>query len=142
MTRKCEWCNKQRDGLKEISILSTGLRAAKRREISFFVCPEHELKLRKFYDGVRRYVLLFLGLIIISLICLVTPATCSDNDWAGYLFISSFALIGLTLLLFPFCTPQTIAMMGVAKSIKIARIIGGIIFALGVIVLILAIFYW
>ena len=139
--RKCAWCNKQSDELKEIAVLSTNLSAANRREISYFVCPEHEPNLRRFYDRVRGYALLFLGLIAISLIGLITPTICSDNYWAGYLFITSFASIGLVLILFPFCTPETIAMMGMAKSIKIARIIGGAIFALGAIGLVLALLY-
>ena len=136
--RKCSWCNKQNNELKEIAILSTNLFASKRREISYFVCPEHEPKLRKFYDRVRRYALLFLGLITLSLIGLITPTMYSDSYWSGYLFITSFASIGLILILFPFCTPETIAMTGAAKSIKIVRIMGGVIFSLGTIGLVLA----
>lgn len=139
--RKCAWCNKQNNELKEIAVLSTNLFTSKRREISYFVCPEHELKLRRFYGQVRRYALLFLGLITLSLIGLITPTIYSDSYWSGYLFITSFTSIGLVLILFPFCTPETISMTGVAKSIKIARIIGGVIFALGTIGLVLALLY-
>ncbi len=138
---KCAWCNKQSNQLKEVFILSTNLSAVKRREISFFVCPEHEPKLRKFYDRVRRYALLFLSLIAICLIGLITSTICSDNFWAGYLFILSFASLGLVLILFPFCTPETISMVGVAKSITLVRIIGGVIFALGIIGLALALLH-
>ena len=140
---KCAWCNKQSYDLKEIAVLSTNLSAANRREISCFVCPEHELKLRRFYDRVRRYAPLFLGLIAISLIGLVGAACWTGNNSypAVYLFTASFASIGLVFILFPFCTPETIAMMGVAKSIKVARIIGGVIFALGIIGLALALLY-
>lgn len=139
--QKCAWCNKQNDKLKKIEILSTNLSAVNRREISYYVCPEHEPKLRKFYDRVRRHALLFLGLIAMSLIGLMTPTVCSDNYWSGYVFVLSFASIGLVLILFPFCTPETVSMMGVAKSIKTARIIGGVILALGSVGLVLALLH-
>ena len=141
MTRKCEWCGKQSNELKEISVLSAGLPAVKQREIFYFVCPEHEQKLRGFYDRVRRYALLFLGLITLSLIGLITPTICSDNYWAGYLFIISFASIGLVIYIFPFCSPTTFEFMSVKTSIKLARIIGGVIFALGTIWFVLALLY-
>lgn len=139
--QKCAWCNKQSDNLKEIIILNTSLFASKRREISYFVCPEHESKLRRFYDQVRRYALLFLGFITLSLIGLITPTIYSDSYWSGYLFITSFTSVGLILIIFPFCTPETIAVTGAAKSIKIARIIGGLIFALGAIGFVMALLY-
>jgi len=139
--QKCAWCNKRNSDLKEIVVLNTIPIAFKRREISFFVCPEHESKLRIFYDQVRRYALLFLGLIALSLIGLITSSIYSDSYWSGYLFITSFASIGMIFIIFPFCTPETVAMAGVAKSIKIARIIGGAIFVLGTIGLVLILLY-
>ncbi|MHC4758691.1 MAG: hypothetical protein ACYTE8_08535 [Planctomycetota bacterium] len=141
MMPRCAWCYKQSYELKEVTILSTNLSATKRREISFHVCPEHEGNLCKFYDRVRRYALLFLGLIAMSLIGLITSAIFHDNYWSGFLFVLSFASIGLVFILFPFCTPETISIMGVAKSIKIARIMGGVIFALGFIVLVLGLLF-
>lgn len=139
--QKCAWCNKQNDKLKKIEILSTNLSAVKRREILYYVCPEHEPQLCKFYDRVRRHALLFLGFIALSLLGLIVPAIFHNNDWSGYVFILSFACIGLVLILFPFYTPETVSMMGVAKSIKIARIMGGIILTTGIIVLLLVLLY-
>jgi hypothetical protein len=141
MMRKCEWCHKDNDELKEISILSTNLSAANRREISYFVCPEHERKLRRFYDRVRRYNFLFLGLIAIFLFGLIAPTIYFDNHWSVILPLLSFASLGLLSILFPFCTPETIAMIGVAKSIMIVRIFGVVIFALGAIGLLLGLLY-
>jgi hypothetical protein len=138
MTRKCVWCNKQSDKLKETSVLSTGLPAGKQHEIIYFVCPEHETLLRKFYDRVRWQALLFLGLIAIFLLGMIIPSGYTDHYWSQYVFVLSFSSIGLVLIIFPFCTPQTISMMGVAKSIIIARVIGGVFFTLGIIGFVLA----
>ena len=138
MTQKCIWCNKESYEVKEISVLSTGFPAAKRREISFFVCPEHEEKLCGFYDRVRRYALLFISLVAILLLSLVVSALLGNNNYLfGYLFIGSFALIGLVMFIFPFCSQSTFDFMSIATSIKVARIMGGIMFALGAIVLVL-----
>jgi hypothetical protein len=130
--QKCIWCNKKNDELREIFIPNTNPSASKLHEISCFVCPEHEQKLRKFFNRARRYALLFIGLMVLSLISLIISGGYSNRDWSENAFIASFASIGLIIIIFPFCTPQTIAMIGVAKSIIIARIIGGIIFAAGI----------
>jgi hypothetical protein len=135
--QKCIWCNKKSNELREIFIPNTNLSGFKLDEISYFVCPEHEQKLRKFFDRVRRFGLLFIGLTVLSVYSLIISGGYSSKN----LFIATFASIGLILTIFPFCTPQTIAMIGVAKSIIIARILGGIIFALGTIGLILNLLY-
>lgn len=129
--QKCMWCNKKNNELREIFIPDTNPSASRLNEISCFVCPEHEQKLRKFHDRARRYGLLFIGLAVLSLISLIISGGYSSENG----FIASIAFMGLILIIFPFCTPQTISMVGVAKSIIIARILGGIFFALGVIAL-------
>ena len=136
---KCLWCGKQSDEVKEIMVLSTNLAVANRHEVSFFVCHEHEEKLRRFYDRVRRYALLFIVLTAIFPLGLVMSAICLDKYWwAEYLFGTSFTALGLVLVVFPFCSQSTFDFMSIATSIKLARIIGGIFFALGCIALVLA----
>lgn len=143
MTPKCIWCNKKSYELKEITVLSTNLFAANRREIPYSVCPEHEEKLRGFYDRVRRYAFLFICLIAISLFGLVRSACWTgDNNYpAAYLFTASLAFVGLVFIIFPFCSQSTFDLMSIATSIKVTRIMGGVIFALGTIGLVLALLY-
>lgn len=95
--------------------------------------PEHEARLRRFYDRVRRYALLFMALVCISLASLLGAALwgAAGSGLAGYLFVGTFASIGLLMFIFPFCTPETVEMIGVAKSILVAKIAGGVIFAIG-----------
>jgi len=137
--RKCIWCNKQSDKLKEITVRQIWIPLQHGKA---FVCPEHEEKLRGFYDRVRRYALLFLSLVTILTLSLVVSALLGNNNYLfGYLFIGSFALIGLVIFIFPFCSQSTFDLMSIATSIKAARIMGGIFFALGTIGLVLALFY-
>ena len=128
--QKCMWCNKKSNELREIFIPDKNRPL---EEISYFVCPEHEQKFRKFFDRARRYALPFIGLMVLSMISMIIAGGYSAMN----VFIASFASIGLIIIIFPFCTPQTIAMVGVAKSIIIGRILGGIIFVSGVIALVI-----
>ncbi len=141
--RKCIWCNKESEQIKEITVLTKNRFGVNQQERNYFVCPEHEEKFRKFNDQVRRYALLFICLVAISLLGLIGAACWTGNNSypAAYLFIASFALVGLVAIIFPFATPETIEMMGVAKSIKVVRIIGGVIFALGATLFVLALLY-
>ena len=142
MMHKCIWCNKESEQIKEITVLAKNRFGVKPREVNCFVCSKHEEKFRKFNDRVRRYSLVFIGLVIISLIALM-GVNCwrGDNGIATYLSIASIAFMGLVFIVFPFSTPETVLMIGFAKSIIVVRIIGGIFFALGAIGLVLALLY-
>ena len=91
MMRKCEWCHKKDVELKIITLpVKTGF-SSNLQDKTFFVCPEHETKLRKFNDRVRRFALLFTGLNALLVLCLVVSAFWldSNNYMLGYLFGTS-----------------------------------------------------
>ena len=137
MKEWCEWCHGV-DGLKEITFEGTNPFSSDKGELSFFVCEEHEGKLCGFYDRVRRYGLVYLGLICMFLVCLVGSSVLGVclrdySDLFGYLFIGSFGALGLVMIIFPFCSPTTYELMSVATSIIFVRVMGGVIFGLGVV---------
>jgi hypothetical protein len=139
---KCIWCGKQSYEVKEVAVLSTNIPASRQREISFCVCPEHEEKLRRYYDRARCYGPLFLGLNAIFLLCLIISALLGNYNYLfGYLFIGSFAAIGTVMFIFPFCSQTTFELMSITTAIKLTRIMGGVIFGLGTAGLILALLY-
>ena len=140
---KCIWCYKKSYDVKEVVITGTSFPVSKRRDISLFVCPEHEERLRRFYDRVRRYGFLFIGLIVICLIVFI-GAICwrVDNNYLGpYLFTGSFAVMGAVIFIFPFCSQTTFDLMSIATAIKVTRIMGVVIFALGTAGLVFALLY-
>ncbi len=142
MKQKCEWCHNQ-DGLKEITVEGTVPFTANKGEMSFFVCPGHEEKLCRFYDRVRRHVALFLILLaalvlIIPLSGLLVLCLPSDNCLIDYLFMGSFAYLGLVICIFPFCSPTTYKLMSIATSLILTRVLGGLLFAVGVVGIVLA----
>ena len=136
MKQKCEWCHSQ-DGLKAIKVEGTTPFTDNKGNLSFFVCPEHEEKLRRFYDRVRRNVSLFLILIgaeiVIVILSSLVALFLSDNNYLfGYLLAGSFVYLGLVICIFPFCSPATYKLMSVATSLILTRILGGLIVGLGV----------
>jgi len=142
---KCIWCYKQNERIKEVTVSTKGLIWVPLQNGKAFVCPEHEEKFRKFHDHSRRYGILFIGLNAILVLCLLVSAFglgSNNNYWALYLFIGSFAAIGVVIFIFPFCSPSTFDLMSIAKSIKLARAIGVVIFALGTAGLTFALLYW
>jgi len=142
MTQKCVWCNKQSCELKEITVLTKKQIWVPLQDGKAFVCPEHEEKFCKFNDYSRRYGILFIGLCTILTVSLVVSALLGNYNYLlGYLFVGSFASIGLVMFIFPFCSPGTFEFMSIATSIKVARIMGGVIFTLGAVVLVLTLFY-
>ncbi len=129
---KCMWCGKKSLEVKEIKVLSTAGLFTDKQESSYFVCPEHEKKLRAFLDRVRRNSLLFIVLMLAFIFCLtVSSVLMCQFSWAGYLFCTSFSALGLVMIIFPFCSPGTFYFMSIATSIKVVRIMGGIFFLLG-----------
>lgn len=129
---KCMWCGKKSHEVKEVMVLSTGPFADKQDKVSIPVCPEHEGKLRRFFDRVRRNALLFIVLTLAFTFSLpISGALMCQYSWAGHLFCASFSALGLVMIVFPFCSPGTFKFMSIATSIKFVRIMGGIIFALG-----------
>jgi len=138
MTQKCIWCNRQTNKLKQIAVLAKGQIWLPLQDGKAFVCPEHEEEFRIFNDRSRRYGILFISLEALFVFTLVVSGFLGNKYYFfGYLFLASLAAIGLVIFIFPFCSPTTFEFMSVKKSIKIARIIGGVIFAIGAIVIII-----
>lgn len=85
----------------------------------------------KFLGFAKKYEKLFLALVIIPMI-ICTFASFILGEWVVCLMI---VILGATLTLFPFCTPQTIQLTGVKKSVLIGRI-------LGIALIVWGIFWW
>lgn len=75
---------------------------------------------KKFLGFAKKYEKLFLALVIIPMI-ICTFASLVLGEWVVCLML---VILGATLTLFPFCTPQTIQLIGVKKSVLIGRILG------------------
>ena len=50
-----------------------------------------------------------------------------------YILGNGMALLGITIILFPFCTPETYEKYGYVKTTKIGRLLGGLTVLLGIV---------
>lgn len=123
---KCMYCNKKIPGEMENGIIKKidGMTCTFCSE----TCKEDCEKLLGF---AKKYEKLFLALVIIPMI-ICTFASFILGEWVVCLMI---VILGATLTPFPFCTPQTIQLTGVKKSVLIGRI-------LGIALIVWGIFWW
>jgi len=59
----------------------------------------------------------------------IIPFSLGNKIAGSIMFCLGWAVIGLTMYIFPFVTPQTSQMMGIRKAIWVAKIIGIILIA-------------
>jgi hypothetical protein len=119
MARRCAWCNRAADNLKEVTLLvpdRLGMRPTPR---PFYVLPEHEQALSRFVDRARRFGVTFV-LSMTALSIATVMAAAMDHRFIG-LFVG---LMGLLLIIFPFATPQLVNAVGVRTSITFVRVAG------------------
>jgi hypothetical protein len=104
--------------------------------VRLMVLPEHEAALRAHVARARRYGLPFLiGVVVIGVLAFALALSpIIRPDWepiatpiSGVLVI----VLGLLFVAFPFTTPETSAFFGLRASIRIARVLGLLLAALG-----------
>ncbi|MHA1409111.1 MAG: hypothetical protein ACTSQY_02110 [Candidatus Odinarchaeia archaeon] len=126
---KCIWCG-ERKQLFEDNITIKGV------QYSYFFCSkEHFEKTVKFLRYEASYAIhFFVGLI---LTCGVGIPLSFFDPWLG-LLITFFGL-GITIIIFPFATPQTKQLLGIKKSITVVRVLAISFFIIGITAFLLSI---
>lgn len=127
MTPRCAWTHESGPGLERITLPVPNRLGMGAEEETFFVRPEHEADLRRFINYVRRYGRLFLLLIVLLSITTLGFALAENLLGVGI----SVLLTGIVLIIFPFATPETVKGLGLSRAIKLTRILGGVVAALG-----------
>ncbi|AFA50078.1 hypothetical protein [Acetobacterium woodii] len=94
-------------------------------------CVEKVLAFYNFFD--RTKIFFFIGLTLFMILLFGSVFLLSlKNMWLGSLLMgSSFGLLGLLVILFPFATPQTFDLLGIQKTISVTRLLGLFVLALG-----------
>lgn len=96
-----------------------------------FCCQKCRDKGKAFLIRAEKYVKLFLILIIALTVSMPFTAI-MIGEWTTYVSLGGF---GLVIAIFPFCTPQTVELLGLQKSKWLGR-------ALGIVVMVLPLFMW
>lgn len=115
---KCIWCNKSCES--DITVHDD--------DGTYACCSEEcKQKAEKFLHIVKRFSPLFIGLI---LVCVVTAIVLSFT--VPHFASLPVAAMGFVALFLPFCTSQTVQVLGLKKSAVIGRISGIILIAIGI----------
>jgi hypothetical protein len=134
MEQKCIWSNRKSSALKEISIVTLDRLGRNPSPRTYLVLPEHEAQFRHFNDKYRRFGRVFFWLIVFCLIVLMIGGglTSFGGIQAGLeLTGAGLLFMGVLIVVLPFTTPETVRSMGVARSIKLAKILGWVTALLG-----------
>jgi hypothetical protein len=113
-TPRCWWCGKKIHGQpRPIKIEMFG------KEYETIVCSEnHEHAVADAYAYVKKVFILFpTGMITGALLCMA-------STWIHFGYGPGLLLFGLTLIVCPFATPQTLRIMGLQKTLMLGRIVG------------------
>ena len=126
--KRCLWCGKETGGhFRQITL------PAKRANTpveSAIVCSEAcEQFALETLQSVRKNSYLFLAGIVSGLVLAVLGGLSRALRPAGV------SVIGLTVLLFPFVTPQTVQIFGLRKGMLLGRLLGIILVVMGLILL-------
>lgn len=96
-------------------------------EKTFVVHPEHADHLRSFIGYVNRYTKVFVLSLVIVAVTLMFGSVLVSPGWVPRLVGMGMALIGASLVVFPFSTPETAEWLGVRRSITVVRVLGNVI---------------
>lgn len=136
MAKRCVWCARTDDAVREISVPMADRWGANPRERPLWVHGEHEDAFRSFAAGANRNGRTFLfGLVAFALaFCALGVADVVldlDNRLVAVAGGAAVALLGVMLIRYPFATPETTSGMGIDLSIKMVRVYGGVFIAAG-----------
>ncbi|MFA6887344.1 MAG: hypothetical protein WCQ65_10295 [Fermentimonas sp.] len=101
-TMKCIYCNKDCQGE--------------------YCSGECENKVMILEKSAEKYSVLFLLLLFASMLFLIPGIV--FNDYLAAFFGAMFLVMGLTLIIFPFGTPETNKSWGVKKTVMVVRVMG------------------
>lgn len=120
---RCTWCGRSDcSDYREISIPTKRGAASEQMLICSEACETH---LRESQVWIEEKIPLFLAGLVLSVLSVLVGVFVKSLTL--YLLWGGVALLGLTVVLFPFVTPQTIQIFGFAKGLWVGRITGMVI---------------
>lgn len=109
--RKCSYCGKRTsfyDDISNIAYCSSSCREL------------YQLSL----DKIKKNLVWFTIGIVISILLLLFGAFFKTSIKSNYIIGSGIAVLGITLIVFPYCTPEAYRMYGIQKTTLIGRTLG------------------
>lgn len=136
MADRCIWTFQRDDRVVPVTVDAPALFGGRTRLMTVHVLPEHEDELRAYLDLAVRYArtALYAMLALAAAIVVVTIGALALQvpDRLVAIAVGGLtAAIGLVLVALPFSTPQTVMVVGLRQSVRIARWIGWVTVAIG-----------
>ncbi len=125
---KCSFCHK---AATEEFPLESGINL----KAQYFCSEECKKEIIEYMDVVNKNGMLFLGLIFGTIVFMViasgiVAALKFDSRYGLLMTFIALAVVGAILIKFPYCTPETIKLIGIKKAKIIARCMG-LVFIIG-----------
>lgn len=133
---RCLWCGKSdKENYKEIII---NIKFAKPPQEKAIVCSDEcERKVSDTCKFIEKGIFFFvIGLIIGTLMSLATIFNPIIGKNLMPITIIGVFILGITLIITPFVTPQTVQLLGLRKGMLSGRICGIIVIIMGIVLLI------
>jgi hypothetical protein len=139
---RCVWCGRDGREVIEIALETTDRLAWRTRVQPFVVHREHEAAFRGFCARVasqgRRFLLAIAALVAAIVAFQIVVA--AGGVAVGLAGIGlSVVLLGGLLIALPIATPETVRLVGVLRAVRLVRIAGAVVCAVGLVVLGLAV---
>jgi hypothetical protein len=119
--KRCVWCGKRTpDELRRLAL------QFRNQVINVNVCDaEHERAVAAFYRYVgRMFPILPIGLVAGFGLLVASNFVRGSSYW----FIAGLVTIGITIIVCPLPTPQTVELLGLKRSVSLVRIVGTVAF--------------
>lgn len=126
--RICSYCGRRIEGMEAEY---RGSRKDNQEEL--YCSPECRKRHEAALGNIRRNLKWFAAGITLSVLLILCSAFAgtSENGTGSLLGGSGMLLLGFTLLLFPYCTPETYAMLGYVNTTRLGRGMGILIMLFG-----------
>lgn len=122
---KSIWTGRKSDSLIEVEVPGMNRFGGPAPSQKVWVEPEHEEELRRFVDLALRRGRFFLavmlgGSVVMTAASVLIPVW----PWALWGVTGGLAAMGVTIVLCPFATPETVRTIGIRRSVALARVAG------------------
>lgn len=133
----CVWSHETSDRVVPVRLDVPSNTGGARTERTLHVLPEHEADLRAYNERVARHGRTFLRATLgLSAVLLGVAVGGAVGGWSealvGAIVGFGVSAIGWLMIIFPFVTPTTIDLMGIRRSMWLARGLGAITVGLGI----------
>lgn len=136
---KCAYCNKPEAGEKFRISTWNGMG---REEVEFYYCSDAcKQEIEDFSGYVNRHAGKFLAIVIVTVLAMVfsgaLPALTGSDRYVLLVEAAAIIVLGITMMVLPFATPQTNQWLGIKKAKFITRILGAVVTVSGIYMLVI-----